>query len=349
MSSSAAVTLRLLALVAVSALAMFASATSAAPEKTHTGYPSSMASLGDSTTTGYNADSARPPHDELENAWTTGTNPAVSSHYQRILAANPRIKGNTANLAKDGAPPLDLVRQAGLLTQFKPDYVIVGLGYTPDFCHGEDGSSSFSAQWAKALGAVSKASPDARIFVTGIWFGAQSYEAVAEIPEARQIYSDDSLCDPKYDAANRPNPQRVQFVADKLAHYNTLVAAACARFIHCRFDGAITDLVTDAGDFSSDYGHPSVQGIAKVATQTWSATFDFKDTKAPVSKARVTGGKVGLAATDGAGVAGLEYKLNGKSAWVRYRKPVAVKRGHSLQWRAVDRNGNCEPVRTLKR
>ena len=341
--------LKWFAVTAVVPLALVAGASRAATQKPHTGYPSSIASLGDSTTTGYNADSARPPHDELESSWTTGTNPVVSSHYQRILTANPKIKGNTANLGKDGAPPLDLVRQAALLSQFRPDYVIVGLGYTPDFCHGVDGSDTFAAQWVKALGAVAKASPDARIFVTGIWFGAQSYEAVAGIPDARAIYSDGSLCDPKYDGANKPSPQRVQFVADNLAHYDALVASACARFIHCRFDGAITDLATDANDFSSDYGHPSVQGIAKVARQTWSATFDFTDSKAPVSKPRLAGGKVILTATDDAGVAGLELKLNGKGPWVRYRKPVAVKRGQSLTWRAVDRNGNCEPARTLKR
>lgn len=318
-------------------------------EPAHVGYPSSIASLGDSSTTGFFADSARPPHDEIENSWTTGTNPAVRSHYTRLLAVNPRIKGNSANLGKDGAPPTDLVRQASLLTQFRPEYVIVGLGYTPDFCHGVDGSATFSAQWVKALAAVSKASPNARIFVTGIWFGAQSYEAVAGIPDARAIYSDGSLCDPQYDAANRPSPQRVQFVADKLAHFDSLVATACARFIHCRFDGEITTLPSEAADLSADYGHASVQGNAKAAAQSWSATFDFTDARAPVSKGRLVGGKVVLTAADSAGVAGIEVKLDGKGPWVRYARPVALARRHKLLWRAVDRNGNCERVRTLTR
>jgi hypothetical protein len=337
------------------ALAAFAAADQAAARRTalepaHVGYPSSIASVGDSSSTGYNADSAKPPHDELSNSWSTGDNPVVQSHYLRILAHNPRIKAQVANVGKDGAPLSDLIRQVGRLASFRPDYLIFGESFTPDFCNGHDDIAQFSAGWMAALRTASLTVPNARIFVEGPWFGAPSLVAGKGTPESRAAYSDGTLCDPQYDASGEPNPDRIAFVDQKLRQYNTLIAAACARFIHCRFDGGMTTFgPVLLEDISSDFGHASVQGIAKAATETWSATFDFTDATAPVSRGRVAAGKAVLTATDKAGVAGIEYKLGGKGAWIRYAKPVPLTKGQTLIWRAVDLNGNSEATHTLQR
>jgi hypothetical protein len=334
------------------ATALLLAALGAAPanaEPAHTGYPNAIASVGDSSSTGYNADSAAPPHDEHGNSWATGDNPAVQSQYLRILAHNPRIRGHAANGGRDGLPPSALPGEIGFVAAAHPDYLVIGESYTPDFCGGHNDFAQYAAEWRAAIRTASLTLPNARILVAGIWPSGQLFDAVKSSAAARAFYSDGTLCDPQYDANGNPSPQRVAFVAGKVEQYDSLIAAACAQFVHCRFDAAITDVPRTLEDFSSDFSHASVAGNALTAEQTWSATFDFTDAKAPVSKGRLVAGKAVLTATDNVGVAGFEYRLNGKAPWIRYSKPVALKPGQSLTWRAVDVNGNSEATKTLRR
>src|ERR1700712_3881340 len=75
-----------------------------APEN---GWPSSMASTGDSITRGFNTGTV-PFTDAPTNSWSTGTNAAVNSHYSRILALNPGISGHSYNDAVTGDQMVDL-------------------------------------------------------------------------------------------------------------------------------------------------------------------------------------------------------------------------------------------------
>ena len=63
-----------------------------------TGYPSSLAVLGDSISVGYDADNTG-PQAEPQYSWATGTSSQVDSIYSRILAANPSVSGNDFNEA----------------------------------------------------------------------------------------------------------------------------------------------------------------------------------------------------------------------------------------------------------
>src|SRR5215210_4415077 len=91
------------------------------------GYPSSIASTGDSITRAFNTCSF-PFIGCPANSWSTGTNSTVNSHYRRILAANPAIQGRNYNDARTGA------RMNGLLTQVQAavsqgaEYVTVLMG-----------------------------------------------------------------------------------------------------------------------------------------------------------------------------------------------------------------------------
>src|SRR3954451_15322300 len=61
------------------------------------GLPASMAALGDSITAGFGsclAPSACPRH-----SWSTGDGSQVTSHYRRIVKANPALAGHGRNLA----------------------------------------------------------------------------------------------------------------------------------------------------------------------------------------------------------------------------------------------------------
>jgi hypothetical protein len=130
--------------------------------------------------------------------------------------------------------------------------------------------------------------------------------------------------------------------------------------VHCRYDdGAHARAVDEVEDLSSDWGHPSVHGHAKMAGVVWSGMFDFVDVTPPVSKASVSrrpAGKLArLIASDAAGVSGLEYKLTPpkprKSSGVLFRRyiaPVLVGKGWTLLWRAVDVNGVSEATHSLR-
>jgi hypothetical protein len=58
--------------------------------------------------------------DARENSWATGTNPAVYSIYQRLVAKSAAYAGHQFNLAADGADVTAMIGQADYLTQVHP-------------------------------------------------------------------------------------------------------------------------------------------------------------------------------------------------------------------------------------
>src|SRR5262245_26410164 len=93
---------------AVAACALAAPA--ALAEQAFTGYPSSIASTGDSITRAFNT-CTFPFIDCPANSWSTGTSSTVNSHYRRILAGNPAVSGRNFNDSVTGA------RMSGLQSQ----------------------------------------------------------------------------------------------------------------------------------------------------------------------------------------------------------------------------------------
>ena len=62
------------------------------------------------------------------NNWVTGTNPAVHSFYERILAANPKIRGHAQNVAET-AQRRPFTLQASFLTRIHVDLIVEALGW----------------------------------------------------------------------------------------------------------------------------------------------------------------------------------------------------------------------------
>jgi len=175
---------------------------------------------------------------------------------------------------------------------------------------------------------------------------------VAGLVASRAVAGDDrgiGACDPKYDAQGIPAPAQVTLAHQQEDLYDGVLRSVCAAYVHCRWDGdASDDLQLHVADLSTfDYGHPAVSARAKTAAIEWPASFDFTDTSAPVSKARRSGRRVTLSASDAQGVAGIEYRRKAGGAWTRYTKPLLLKRGARLSWRAVDVNGNVEAAHGL--
>ncbi len=325
----------------------------AAADVAHVGYPSSIASTGDSITRAFNTCSL-PFADCPQNSWSTGSSSTVNSHYRRILTANPAISGRNFNDAKTGARMNALNGQVTTAVSQGAEYVTILMGAN-DVCTSSVSTmtptATLAAQLQTALQTLSAGAPSARIYVVSIpnvyhlWkilhtnFGAVLTWTLGGICQSL-------LANP---TSNAPaDVARRQQVYQRTVDDNAALANACAGFIHCRFDGnAAFNLEFVPSDVSTrDYFHPSVSGQARAAAVTWAATFDFTDRIAPVSTATEAGGVITISATDNVGVAGIEYSLNG-GQYQRYTGTFAVAAGTVVTYRAVDVNGNVEATKSV--
>ena len=90
-------------------------------------YPRSIASTGDSITRAYNT-GWLPYTDNPAGSWSTGTDSQVQSHYLRLLALAPKIRGNAYNDARSGAKMRDLSGQMATAARQGAEYVTVLMG-----------------------------------------------------------------------------------------------------------------------------------------------------------------------------------------------------------------------------
>jgi len=264
-----------LSLVAMLAIAILAPAASAAR-----GYPNSIASTGDSLTraagTGF-----FPWTDNPAGSWSTGTDAGVNSHYLRLLALNPKIRGKSYNDARSGAKMGELWTQMGSVISQKAQYVTVELGGN-DVCAPNEASmtsvTDYRAQFRAGLDRVTGAMPNVRIFVA----------SVPNIHHLWELYHDDlaaqaawftlgvcqsMLANPTSTA--QADVDRRARVTQRIVDYNAALAAVCAEYRQCRFDGlaAFNANFTKADVIHLDYFHPSLSGQAKFAAGTWAVGY----------------------------------------------------------------------------
>jgi GDSL-like Lipase/Acylhydrolase family len=336
--------------VAVVALAFVPSALA---DAAHVGYPSSMASTGDSITRAFNT-CLFPFVDCPMNSWSTGSSSVVNSHYRRILSASPAILGRNFNDAKTGARMNALNAQVMTAVSQEVEYVTILMGAN-DVCTSSVSTmtptATLEAQSQTALQTLSSGLPNARIYVVSIPNVYRLWEILHTNLNAVLTWTLGGICQSLLANPMSTAPADVarrQQVYDRNVADNDAIQRVCARFIHCRFDGnAAFNLQFVRADVSTrDYFHPSVSGQARAAAVTWAATFDFTDRTAPVSSATANGGTVTMTATDDVGVAGIEYSLNG-GPYQRYAGAFGVAPGTVVTYRAVDVNGNSEATKAL--
>jgi lysophospholipase L1-like esterase len=342
---------RRLTLIAVAALVAVPSALA---DPARVGYPSSVASTGDSITRAFNT-GFLPFVDWPPNSWATGSSGAVNSHYRRILAANPFVFGRNFNDAVSGADMADLAGQVQRAVAQGAEYVTILMGAN-DACASSEAAmtpvATFAAQFSSALGILSAGLPDARIFVVSIPDIHNLWAIYRDSANARFVWTVAGICQSMLARPSSTAPADVDRrarVRQRVIDYNALLAQACAAFIHCRFDGnlAFNTPFVRSDVTTRDYFHPSLAGQTKLAALSWTATFDFTDAVAPVSSASVSSGAATLTATDNVAVAGVEYRFAASGAFTRYTMPVPLSPGSTLTYRAVDVNGNVEATKTL--
>jgi lysophospholipase L1-like esterase len=218
--------------------------------------PKVMAALGDSITRAYNTEIDPPtcptfsPAGFLDcpkNSWSTGTNPAVDSQFQRIEAIDPGRDPVAFNDARSGARASGLDSQAQTAATQDPDYVTIEIGAN-DACRSriedQTPTRTFRDQVEAALNTLVGEDP-------------KVYIEMLSIPDINQLYT--IFTSPGADPnavlrwspavfnvcqallANAPSDaqadveRRALFRAQVIA-YNGALADVCAEFKRCLFD-----------------------------------------------------------------------------------------------------------------
>jgi lysophospholipase L1-like esterase len=243
-----------------------------------------MAALGDSLTSAFGSCLALASCPR--NSWSTGDGVTVNSHYRRILAGNPAIKGNAHNYAVPGAVAADLGAQANEAVAAKPAYVTVLIGAN-DACRSRisdmTSTSEFEAGITAALAALKSGLPQARILVLSIpdvyhlWQVGHTSKAATSIWALGVCPS--LLANPTSTASADVN-RRQQF-RDRISAYDDILAKACGRYgSRCRWDGGAVHRATFSLDQLSalDFFHPNSSGQNQLAKVSYPGTFTWGGT-----------------------------------------------------------------------
>ena len=249
--------------------------------------PDSMAAVGDSITQAASSAGSL-GSDAPQNSWSTGTSATVNSHYLRLLALGASISGQNHNRSVSGAKMADLAAQMQNAATLQPEYLTVLMGGN-DLCTATVGQmttvAAFGSQFQAAMGTLTAASPSTNVLVVSVPDAYQLWNLFKNNFWARFIWSAASICQSLLanpGSTQTADVQRRAAVRQRTIDYNAQLAAVCARFDRCLFDGnAAFNTAFTTGDVSGDYFHPSVQGQAKLASVSWAAGYTWTSTPPP--------------------------------------------------------------------
>ena len=240
--------------------------------------PVIVAALGDSITRGYGLCGGW--GDCPAASWATGTQAEVASHSARLEAADGVVR-RVHNLAVSGATVAMLETQARQAVAVGADYVTVLIGGN-DACAQSEAAMTptrrFAERFGVALATLTEGLPEARILVVSIpdlhrlWLVGKDDERVVETWRRVRVCQS-MLANPTSNAAE-DRRRRVR-VRDRVAAYNEVMAALCARHDRCRWDGnAVFEQAFPLEAVNPrDYWHPSLDGQRRLAQVAWEAGF----------------------------------------------------------------------------
>lgn len=238
-----------------------------------------IAVLGHSGTTGYDSDPEQPGTDIPENSWATGTNPAVRSIYQRLLATHPDLKNHTTSLGVDGSVVDDLAAQVDVMLSLDPlpDVVIIQTIDNDMQCDGTDAANQkrFGKTLGTVLDTINSKDRYAQIFFVDVWGSVQTYtEVTKDLPASVAAASGNGPCD-TYASDGKVRPAGVASEQRIIDGYFRVIERVCAAHPRCWTDGGeLKQMPLRPGDLASDANHLSVQGHAVMARYAWDALPD---------------------------------------------------------------------------
>ena len=267
----------LLALIAIACKAGGSTGTGGGPPPSPVpGYPSSMAALGDSITSGFGACFA--PTECPRSAWSTGDGTQVLSHYRRILRANPAIKNHEHNLASAGATMGSLPGQAAAAVKQKPEYVTVLMGAN-DACTGSmTTTTAFRADLDRALGTLKKGLPQSRVLLVSLPNVYRIWELGHTSTAARNAWRANicpNLLTNPTSTAPADVARRAAF-RDRITAYNAQLRQACTAYgPRCRFADVSAFAFSLTMLSALDFFHPNATGQNALADQTYPGSFTW--------------------------------------------------------------------------
>jgi lysophospholipase L1-like esterase len=244
--------------------------------------PSSIASLGDSISRGFNACGWYV--DCPSRSFSTGTTSSVNSHYLRILPKNGAISGHNFNDAKTGAKAADLPGQASTAVSQGAAYVTILIGAN-DACTSSESSMTavpaYRASIDTALTRLKSGLPNAKVLLVSIPDVKRLWQVGKGNLGALTAWSLFSVCQSLLanptSTATADN-QRRDRVRQRVIDYNGQLAAACAAYgTNCAFDGnAVFNYPFSLNQISQwDYFHPNEAGQGVLAATSYAAGFNW--------------------------------------------------------------------------
>jgi lysophospholipase L1-like esterase len=237
--------------------------------------PDSMAAIGDSITQA--VDVCCFYGNWPGRSWATGNVPldGIASHYERIRAENPAIRGHRWSNAVSGARMADAPGQARRTVDQGVEYVTILMGAN-DLC-GWDGAltptATFRAQFRKTLEILRDGLPGSHVFVASIPNLYQLWSVLRAHPLAQVVWQTADICPSMLDFFNSRADR--QAVIDRERELNDALRDVCATWSRCRFDNFLTYNYDFTRDQVSrlDFFHPSLRGQAALAALTWEASW----------------------------------------------------------------------------
>ncbi len=237
--------------------------------------PDSMAAIGDSITQAVDVCCFYgnwPGH-----SWSTGNVPldGIASHYERLRAQHPAIRGHRWNNAVSGAQMADAPGQARGTVGQGAQYVTILMGAN-DLC-GWDGTltptATFRAQFTETLDILRTGLPASHVFVASIPNLYQLWSILRTNPVAQTVWQAAGICPSMLNFFNSAADR--QAVIDREAELNQVLEDVCATWSNCRFDNYLTYNYAFTRSMVSklDYFHPSLSGQATLSTLTWNASW----------------------------------------------------------------------------
>jgi lysophospholipase L1-like esterase len=244
--------------------------------------PSSMSSLGDSITRGFNACGWYV--DCTSRSFSTGDNSSVNSHYLRIRAANPAINGRNHNDSRTGARSADLAGQASSAVSRGVQYVTVLIGAN-DACTSSEATmtplGTYRANIDAGLNRLKTGLPGAKVFLISVpdiqrlWFVGKGSGS------ARTAWSAFGICQSMLanpTSTAQADVDRRNRVRQRVVDYNSQLAQACAAYgANCQFDNnTVFNYPFALNQLSGwDYFHPNATGQQVLANVTYAAGFGW--------------------------------------------------------------------------
>ncbi|GGY84656.1 lipoprotein [Streptomyces nitrosporeus] len=231
--------------------------------------PASVAAVGDSITTGFDACAVLADCPEV--SWATGTDEGVRSLATRLLGAS-RAASHSWNHAVSGARIAQLPEQMALAAKERPELVTVMIGAN-DACRDSvelmTPVEDFRHFFEVSLRQLRAAAPKAQVYVSSVPDLKRLWSTGRKNPLGKQIWKL-GICRSMLQDADDMGAAAVarrEAVRERVVAFNGVLRDVCAKDRHCRYDGdAVFDYRFTGEQLSRwDWFHPGRNGQARLA------------------------------------------------------------------------------------